>query len=131
MLPQKNIMLEIIMGGLAMYDLQKKKGFIVIDGSGIINGEEALAICEKIKGLLSSSNTQNILVDTRRVNLEKSKFDIFINYLSRVKVKKIALVLEELINRFKFSLWSRKYRPQIEIKQFNNLQGAKNWLKGE
>lgn len=114
-----------------MYDLQKKKGFIVIDGSDIINGEEALAICEKIKGLLSSSNTQNILVDTRRVNLEKSKFDIFINYLSRAKVKKIALVLEELINRFKFSLWSRKYRPQIEIKQFNSLQGAKNWLKGE
>ncbi len=114
-----------------MYDLQKKKGFIVIDGSDIINGDEALAICKKAEQLLANNTTTNILVDTRTVNLEKSKFDIFINYLSRIQVKKIALVLDQLVNKFKFSLWRRKYQPQIKIEQFTNANEAEDWFKGE
>lgn len=113
-----------------MYKLTNKEEFIVVTGNDIINETESKAICRKIKELLEFKTGANkLLLDVRGVNLDASQFDIFIQYLSKVKVTRISIVLPELINKFKFKLWRRKYKNYAEIEQFMTLEEAQNWLK--
>ncbi|PRX35572.1 hypothetical protein BX659_10163 [Orenia metallireducens] len=113
-----------------MYKLTNKEEFIVVTGNDIIDEVESKAICRKINELLEFEVGNNsLLLDVRGVNLNDSQFDIFIQYLSKIKVKRISIVLPELVNKFKFRLWKRKYKNYAEIEQFMTLEEAQNWLK--
>ncbi|GAB6099336.1 hypothetical protein JCM16358_12150 [Halanaerocella petrolearia] len=111
-----------------MYDLEEKKDFIVIRGSDIINEVESKELCKEIIKVVNS-NSKNLLFDVRQVNLADSNFDICVQYLSKLEVDKIALVLEDLISGFKFKLWKRRYQNYVTIKQFNILYKAQEWLR--
>ncbi|MCK8817930.1 hypothetical protein MWH28_11230 [Natroniella sulfidigena] len=113
-----------------MHKLYSEADLIVIEGGEIINGSEAKDICAKVEKLLERrADKQKLLLDLREVDLEESQFDTFIQYLTKIEVEKIALVLEELISKFKFKLWSRRYRHYVQLEQFDNLEEAKKWLK--
>ncbi|MCK8828335.1 STAS/SEC14 domain-containing protein [Natroniella acetigena] len=113
-----------------MHNLHSENNLIVIKGGEIINGGEAKDICNKVEELLQRrENKQRLLLDLRKVDLEESQFDVFIQYLTEIEVEKIALVLDKLITKFKFKLWSRRYRDYVQLEQFDNLEEAKKWLK--
>jgi hypothetical protein len=113
-----------------VYELERKKEFIVIKGSDIIDVEETTDICDQVTEMLAEAGgVYNLLVDVRDVKLKESKFDAFINYLTKVKLNKIALVLSDLISGFKFKFWRRKYQGQVKIEQFDKLDKAQAWLE--
>ncbi|WP_027338947.1 hypothetical protein [Halonatronum saccharophilum] len=112
-----------------MYRLKGEENFIIITGSDIIDCEEGKAICRKVGELIElNSHKERILLDLRRVNLEDSDFDIFIKTMSKINLSKVALVLPELISKFKFRLWKRRYDDCIEIEQFITIEEGKKWL---
>ena len=115
-----------------MYDLQDKEEFIFIKGSGIIDKGEAQAICRKITELLEIREDSNkVLLDLKKIDLKESQFDIFIQHLSKMNIDKLAIVLSGLINKFKFRLWSRRYKGYLKIEQFITTEQAKRWLNKE
>ena len=110
-----------------MYDLEMKQDFVVLVGKEVIGQREALEICNKVDRV-TGKGVRKILVDVREVDLNASKFDILINHIASLQVDKIALVLDGLISKFKFGLWSRKYKPEIKIRQFEEFESAEGWL---
>lgn len=120
---------KISSGGISMYELKVKERFIIIKVSDIIEEKEAVEICERIYKLLEERNFKHLILDARKLDLKNSCLDVFINYLTNIKFKKVALILENLLSKFKFNLWSRKYRPQINIQQFKTKEQAENWLQ--
>ncbi len=115
-----------------MYQIVDKKSVIVIIGTDIVDEFEAHAICHKLKELLEIREEKyRLLVDIRNMNLKKSKLDIFIQYLSKVEVDRIALVMKELISKIKFYLWKRRYKKYVDIRQFDDEVNAHKWLKEE
>ena len=112
-----------------MYKIKSKEDFIIITGNNIIKANEAKSICEELMIKLANNyQVDSLILDFRKLNLADSKFDIFINYLSKVELEKVALVLPELISTLKFKLWKRKYNNYIQLAQFNNLVDAKSWV---
>ncbi|MGM0502940.1 MAG: hypothetical protein ACQERJ_10470 [Bacillota bacterium] len=112
-----------------MHKIKSKEDFIIITGSNIIKDNEAKLICEEIMIKVAKQNHINaLLLDLRELDLEQSKFDIFINYLSKLDLKKVAVILPQLISTLKFKLWKRKYKNNLQLAQFNNLRNAENWL---
>ena len=116
-------------GGDRMHKIKSKEDFIIITGSNIIKNDEAKLICEELMIELANGHITNLILDVQSLDLDKSKFDIFINYLSRMNLNCVALVLPKLISSLKFKLWKRKYNNYLELKQFNNLNEAKQWIK--
>ncbi|TDX43618.1 hypothetical protein [Orenia marismortui] len=115
-----------------MYHMKVKEEFIVVSGSDIIDEIEARAICRKLKDLLAlRADSNKLMLDVREVNLEDSKFDIFIQSLSKFNIDKISIILPELINKIKFRLWRRKYSQYVSIEQFLTFEEGKKWLKKE
>ena len=113
-----------------MHKIKSKEDFIIVTGSNIIKDSEAKTICKEIViKLEENQKNEDLILDLRKVDLEKSKFDIFINYLSKLDLERVALVMSDLIAKLKFKLWKRKYNKYIKLAQFNNLLEAKNWLK--
>ena len=112
-----------------MYKIKSKEDFIIITGSNIIKNDEAKSICEEVAVKMADQRIEDIILDLRLLNLGQSKFDIFINYLSKLDLNRVAIVLEGLISSLKFKLWKRKYNNYIELAQFNNLATAKNWIQ--
>ena len=112
-----------------MHKIKSKEDFIIITGSNIIKNDEAKSICEEVTFKMANNQVKNLILDLQSLNLAQSKFDIFINYLSKLDLNRIALVLEDLISSLKFKLWKRKYNNYIELAQFNNLAVAKNWIQ--
>ncbi|WP_408955037.1 STAS/SEC14 domain-containing protein [Natroniella sp. ANB-PHB2] len=113
-----------------MHKLHYENNLIAIKGGEIINEGEAKDICNQVEELLERrKNKQKLLLDLRKVDLRESQFDIFIQYLTEIEVEKIALVLDKLFSDFKFKLWSRGYQDYVQLKQFNDLEEAKKWLK--
>ena len=111
-----------------MYSLESQPGRVIVDSEDLITEKEALEICQQVKEELTEPEVNDLIVDVRGTDLEASCFDVFVNYLSKMPVKRIALVLDNLLSKLKFSFWSRKYRPQINIGQFESQQQAKDWL---
>ena len=112
-----------------MHKIKSKEDFIIITGSNIIMNDEAKLICEKLIIELENTDLKKLILDIENLNLKQSKFDIFINYLSKLDLERVALVMSDLISKLKFKLWKRKYNKYINLAQFNNLLEAKNWLK--
>ncbi|MGM0369463.1 MAG: hypothetical protein ACQEP9_03515 [Bacillota bacterium] len=112
-----------------MYKIKSKEDFIIVTGSNIIKDSEAKSICkEVVVKLEQNGKITDLILDLRKVDLEESKFDIFINYLSKIELERVALIVPELISSLKFKLWKRKYKKFIQLAQFNNLSSAKRWL---
>ena len=101
-------------------------------GYGIIDGREASLICEEINSLIKEKNIKKrVVFNLKELSLNDSSFDIFIDSLSKLEIERIALVLEETISKFKFTLWKRRYKNFIQIEQFSKLEEAQKWLVKE
>ena len=111
-----------------MHKIKSKEDFIIITGSNIIKNDEAKLICEELIIKLANSHSGNLILDVQSLDLDQSKFDIFINYLAKLNLNRVALVLPELISSLKFKLWKRKYNNYLKLMQFKNLNEAKKWI---
>ncbi len=115
-----------------MYEIKNQQEFIVISGSDIIDEVEANAICRKVEKLLDlEGQPKRLLLDVRKLNLEDSSFDIFVQYLSKIEVKRVSLILDALIHKLKFKLWKRKYKDFFSIEQFLTIEEGSKWLVKE
>lgn len=114
-----------------MYKLESEESFIVLRCADIIDGKEAKEICLELVSLFKGKDSSKLIVDAKGLNLDDSKVDIFITYLSKIDIEKIALVLSELVPAFKFKLWRRKYKNYVEIEQFLTLKEAQKYLAKE
>ncbi|AGB40361.1 hypothetical protein Halha_0359 [Halobacteroides halobius DSM 5150] len=112
-----------------MYDLKIKKEFIIIKGNNIIDEREAQNLCNKVVEILTEqSRIDGLLLNLKQVNLAESNFDIFIQSLTKLDLKRIALILNDPVSSFKFRLWRRRYKKYALLKQFTTLESAKEWI---